>query len=93
MLRACLISISMIVLAQMGAGATELKQSFFERIQMRLPPGSYQYTCDSCRFDGRLLNCRCRTSGGDWLRSSIDWGGNCGGDVSNHEGRLVCASR
>jgi hypothetical protein len=62
--------------------------------QMQLPPGSYAYTCAGCRFDGRFLSCRCRTSDGLWLRSHLDWGGTCSNKyASNHEGRLVCAAR
>jgi hypothetical protein len=69
-------------------------QTYLRLAQMRLPPGSYTYTCHSCRFDGRLLSCRCRTSDGQSLRSSMDWGGTCSNsEVSNHEGQLVCAAR
>lgn len=62
--------------------------------QTRLPPGTYTYSCDGCSFDGRILSCSCRTSGGNWIRSSMDWGGACSNqNVSNHEGRLVCADQ
>jgi hypothetical protein len=51
--------------------------TFSVSAQMRLPPGSYAYTCDSCRFDGRYLSCRCRTSDGRWLwQRPLDWGGS-----------------
>jgi TIR domain len=58
---------------------------------LQMPPGSYAHSCDSCSFDGRFLSCRCRTSAGQWLNSSMDWGGTCSSEVSNFEGRLVCA--
>jgi uncharacterized caspase-like protein len=62
--------------------------------QVRLPPGSYRYSCNSCRFDGRYLSCRCATSDGRWLMTSMDWGETCSNkEASNHEGVLVCAPR
>jgi hypothetical protein len=63
--------------------------TFSASSQMRLPPGSYRYTCNACRFDGRYLSCRCATSDGRWFRSSVDWG-SCGGRVDNVESNLVC---
>ena len=66
--------------------------TFSASAQMRLPPGSYAYTCNSCRFDGRYLSCKCRTSAGQWLRQrALDWGGACsGGLVKNIESTLMC---
>jgi hypothetical protein len=64
--------------------------TFSASAQMRRPPGSYEYTCDSCRFDGRYLSCRCRTSDGRWYRRpALDWGA-CGGSVENIEFVLTC---
>jgi hypothetical protein len=66
--------------------------TFSASAQMRRPPGSYAYTCNSCRFDGRYLSCKCRTSDGRWLRQrTLDWGGTCsGGPVKNIESTLMC---
>lgn len=60
------------------------------------PPGSYRASCRRCSYDGRYLSCECRTSYGEWYRSSLD-ANQCWniseGQVSNHESRLVCAYR
>jgi len=58
--------------------------------QMKLPPGSYKYTCMNCSFDGRYLNCACRTSGGQYFRSTLDWGGSGACRVGNRESQLYC---
>jgi hypothetical protein len=67
------------------------EQAHMRLVQMQLPPGTYASTCNSCEFDGRVLNCQCRNSNGQRRRSQLDWGGTCSNrSVANHEGQLVC---
>jgi hypothetical protein len=87
-MRTFLLAASVLLVSQLPDAA--MAQSAIRLAQMRLPPGSYQYTCRACRFDGRYLSCSCRTSQGAWRRSGLDWGGSGACSVGNRESQLYC---
>ena len=65
----------------------------FDPIKLRgpnPPGGSYTQTCNQQWIDGGLLRALCRTSGGQWLNTSLSSFGACVGDIFNREGHLGC---
>lgn len=54
------------------------------------PQGSYGDTCRNAHIDGDTLVAECRTSGGDWRRTSLDNYRQCRGDIANNDGGLRC---
>ncbi len=56
-----------------------------------LPRGSYRETCRNIRMRGDTLTARCQTSGGRWLKTSLDDVQTCVGEIVNDEGNLECS--
>jgi len=54
-----------------------------------LPSGSYKQSCRDLSVNGDILNAQCQKRSGEWRWSSIDYG-DCYGDITNRNGRLVC---
>lgn len=54
-----------------------------------LPGGNWRYSCRDYRVYGRVLYAECRDNYGTWRATSIDLR-QCGNNVSNFGGRLVC---
>jgi hypothetical protein len=54
------------------------------------PQGSYKDTCRNAHIEGDNLIAECRTSGGDWHRTSLDNYRQCRGDIFNSDGGLRC---
>lgn len=59
--------------------------------QYKLPPGSWTQSCRNARVIRDDLVAECRQRDGDWKRSSLDLDDCRGRQVSNDNGRLVCA--
>jgi len=60
--------------------------------QYDLPGGNWRYSCANYRVYGFVLYAHCRDAYGSWRETSIDLN-RCRGDVSNLNGRLVCAAQ
>ncbi len=54
-----------------------------------LPGGNWRYSCREYRIYGRILYAECRDNYGAWRATSLDLR-QCGNNVSNFGGRLVC---
>jgi hypothetical protein len=54
------------------------------------PPGSYAQTCQGCRHDCTSLACSCRTIGGAYVQTSINYSACPGNSVENTNGALRC---
>jgi len=54
-----------------------------------LPRGSYKQSCRDLSVNGDVLSAQCQKRDGNWRWSSIDYG-DCYGDITNHNGRLIC---
>ena len=55
-----------------------------------LPPGSYLATCKDVRLTGTTLVASCNNGKDRWLPTELRDAHKCGGDITNHEGRLQC---
>ena len=55
------------------------------------PGGSYRETCRQIQQEGPVLSALCRDRDGAWAETSLDMRNCQGGDVSNRNGRLICA--
>jgi len=55
------------------------------------PRGSYTQSCRDVQVSGDRLEAQCRRADGSWERTGLNLGNCNGGDVSNQNGRLVCA--
>ncbi|MEQ1755267.1 MAG: CVNH domain-containing protein [Micropepsaceae bacterium] len=54
------------------------------------PQGSYQQSCRDVRANNRVLRAQCQTRRGDYTPARLDAYPDCGGDIANVDGRLVC---
>lgn len=55
----------------------------------RLPPGSYQQSCQDAKVEGRYLIANCRTRSGEVRSTHLDLT-RCYRPIGNDDGRLVC---
>jgi hypothetical protein len=55
-----------------------------------LPPGSYLATCKDVRLTGTTLVASCNNGKDRWLPAELRDAHKCGGDITNHEGKLQC---
>lgn len=74
-----------ILVATLAAGSTVSLADW-------LPGGSWQRTCTDARMDRGWLSAACRTRNGRLRNTSLDVG-QCGGEISNQDGRLWCERR
>lgn len=58
----------------------------------RIPPGSYQLTCENIRIncDGSYMTARCKTRSGNSSDTSLSDPSGCHGDIANIDGDLQC---
>lgn len=55
-----------------------------------IPPGTYRDSCRSIKMHHDSLQARCKTSQGNWVRTSLNDADRCVGDITNVEGQLTC---
>jgi hypothetical protein len=55
-----------------------------------LPPGSYLATCKDVRLAGSTLVASCNNGKDRWIITELREAHKCGGDITNHEGKLQC---
>ena len=54
------------------------------------PSGTWSLSCRNSKMDGEWLVAECKTSGGDWLKTSINMATCKSNTVGNKEGVLTC---
>lgn len=57
-----------------------------------LPDGSYQQTCQDCRFNGMRLVCACQNVNMVLRRAILRKAGKCDRGITNQNGHLVCGT-
>ncbi len=56
-----------------------------------LPAGTYRSSCRSCRYNGSVLRCVCRTRAGTWRTSVLGGLSRCR-SIANRNGSLTCVT-
>lgn len=59
--------------------------------QNGVPPGDYVQTCRNISVNGDRLNAECQKRNGGWRSTTLDDFDRCTGQISNNNGRLICA--
>jgi hypothetical protein len=60
------------------------------RAQGKLPPGSYQQTCNFEKVQGSSLSADCHSKNGQSMKTKLQRYYLCNGDISNDNGNLTC---
>src|SRR5262245_1276637 len=80
--------IALVIALVVGPSLVDTRAQFGGRV----PPGSYQRTCDNEQLIGGVLTARCKDQNGIEIRSRL-YVRDCGGDITNVFGELICESR
>jgi hypothetical protein len=56
------------------------------------PYGSYVETCRDIQWRGNKLRAKCQTTGGNWVRTSLDHVDRCVSQIVNDDGHLECTT-
>ncbi len=57
-----------------------------------MPGGSYQKSCQDVWVERDTLHASCQDASGNWQPTSLDDFDDCGGDITNRNGQLICTT-